>query len=124
VDYHVPTESYARFTRIVQKLKGVRLRGGAVRWGIYRDANNPEHLNETFIMESWMDFLRSRERMTQSDFEIREQVYALHKDPEGGSHSPKISFQVWASCAPGGEESGTDSQVAGADRESSGAAPE
>ncbi len=128
VEYHVPAESYARFTRLVQKLKGVRLRGGAVRWGIYRDANNPEHLNETFIMESWMDFLRSRERMTQADFEIREQVYALHKDPDGGSHSPKISFQVWASCVPREEESGTESQIpkAGqipiAEGESSGAA--
>jgi hypothetical protein len=60
--------------------------------------------------------------MTQADFEIREQVYALHKDPDGGSHSPKISFQVWASCVPGGEEPGKDSLVPKAEGESSGAA--
>ncbi len=98
VDYRIAAEDYARFTRAVRDLKGVRLRGGAVRWGVYRGAVDPEHLNETFIMESWMDFLRSRERMTLADQAIREQVYALHR----GSESPKITFQVWASCPDNG----------------------
>ncbi len=62
IDYHIPEENYAEFTRAIHELRGVRLRDGAMRWGIYRDANNPEHLNETFIMESWLDYLRSRER--------------------------------------------------------------
>ncbi len=95
VDYRVPEENYAEFTRVIHLLEGVRLRGGAVRWGIYRDAADPEHLNETFIMESWMDFLRSRERMTLADQAIREQVYRLHKDTTGENESPKITFQVW-----------------------------
>jgi MFS family permease len=92
VDYRVAREDYAAFTREIHALEGVRLRGGAVRWGIYRDAADPEHLNETFIMESWMDFLRSRERMTLADQAIREKVYRLHR----GTESPKITFQIWA----------------------------
>ena len=96
VDYHIPRENYARFTQVIHLLEGVRLRGGAVRWGIYRDAADVEHLNETFVMESWLDFLRSRERMTASDQAIREQVYALHTDPTGGDVSPKITYQIWA----------------------------
>ncbi len=87
-----------------RKLEGVRLRGGAVRWGIYRDAADPEHLNETFLMESWLDFLRSRERMTLADQAIREEVYALHRDPGGGSEPPKITFQVWAGAYADGED--------------------
>ena len=74
VDYRIAREDYATFTQVIHPLEGVRLRGGAVRWGIYRDAADPEHLNETFIMESWMDFLRSRERMTLADQAIREKV--------------------------------------------------
>ncbi len=70
----------------------MRLRGGAVRWGIYRDAADATHLNETFIMESWLDFLRSRERMTAADQAIREQVYRLHV----GDEPPRITFQIWA----------------------------
>ena len=92
VDYRVAAEDYAAFTRAAHALEGVRLRGGAVRWGIYRDAADPEHLNETFIMESWLDYLRSRERMTLADQAIREKVYALHQDDE----LPKITYQVWA----------------------------
>lgn len=113
VDYHVAKEDYARFTQEVRKLEGVRLRGGAVRWGIYRDAADPEHLNETFVMESWMDFLRSRERMTLADQAIRERVYALHRDPTGAGEPPKITFQVWAgSYADGSSAEGGRSRVA------------
>jgi MFS family permease len=91
VDYFVPPENYAAFTHVVHELEGVRLRGGAIRWGIYRDAANPEHLNETFLMESWLDYLRSRERMTAADQAIRERVWALHVAPD----PPQISHQVF-----------------------------
>jgi MFS family permease len=90
--YRIPTESYAEFTRLVHQLRRVRMRGGALRWGIYRDTDNPEHLNETFIMESWLDFLRSRERVTAADDRIRKQVWRLHRDSE----PPKTSYQVYA----------------------------
>jgi hypothetical protein len=95
----VAPEDYSAFTLAVRGLEGVRLRGGAVRWGIYRDAADPEHLNETFIMESWLDFLRSRERMTLADQAIREHVNALHR----GAESPKITYQVWAGSYADGE---------------------
>ena len=101
VDYQIPAEDYAAFTREIHLLEGVRLRGGAVRWGIYRDAADPEHLNETFLMESWLDFLRSRERLTAADQAIRERVHALHRGPE----PPKITFQIWAGqVAEGGAQ--------------------
>ena len=75
IEYHIPLESYAAFTHRIHLLRGVRLRDGAIRWGIYRDADNPTHLNETFIMESWLDYLRSRERTTAADHAIRESAY-------------------------------------------------
>jgi MFS family permease len=92
IDYSIPEAHYAEFTHAIQQLKGVRLRDGAVRWGIYRDAADPTHLNETFIMESWLDYLRSRERNTAADQAIRERVWALHH----GEGPPKITHQVWA----------------------------
>jgi MFS family permease len=92
VDYRIPIESYAEFTRLIHQLRGVRLRDGALRWGIYRDATDPEHLNETFIMESWLDYLRARERVTAADEVIRKRVIALHEGPE----PPRTSYQVYA----------------------------
>jgi hypothetical protein len=92
IDYRISVENYAEFTRLIHQLRGIRLRDGALRWGIYRDAADPWHLNETFIMESWLDYLRSRERMTAADERIRKQVFGLHHGPE----PPRISYQVYA----------------------------
>jgi len=92
VEYRVPVENYAAFTRAIHELRGVRLRDGATRWGIYRDATNPEHLNETFIMESWLDYLRSRERVTTADRQIQDHVYTLHQDDS----SPRVTYQIYA----------------------------
>ncbi len=92
IDYRIPAENYAEFTRAIHQLRGVRLRDGAMRWGIYRDAIDPEHLNESFIMESWLDYLRSRERITAADELIRARVRALHKHDD----PPKTTYQIYA----------------------------
>ncbi|MBE7182204.1 MAG: MFS transporter, partial [Terriglobus roseus] len=91
IDYRVHPETLPAFTEAIYQLKGVRLRDGAVRWAIYRDANDPEHIIETFIMESWLEYLRSRERFTAADQACRGRVWALHAGPE----PPRISHQVW-----------------------------
>jgi len=92
IEYHIPVKNYAEFTHAIHQLRGVRLRDGAMRWGIYRDAIDPEHLNETFIMESWLDYLRSRERITAADELIRAQVRALHQHDD----PPKTTYQIYA----------------------------
>lgn len=92
VEYCVPIENYAEFTSAIHQLRGVRLRDGAIRWGIYRDAIDPTHLNETFVMESWLDYLRSRERITAADEAIRARVRALHQHED----PPKTTYQIYA----------------------------
>jgi MFS family permease len=97
VEYVVKAEHYAEFTKAIHQLRGVRLRDGAIRWGIYRDATDPERLNETFLMESWLDYLRSRERVTAEDAAIRDRVYAMNESGE----RPKVSYQIYASEVAG-----------------------
>jgi MFS family permease len=92
VDYRIPAENYVEFTHAIHQLRKVRLRDGAIRWGIYRDAIDPGRLNETFIVESWLDFLRSRERITAADEAIRARVRALHHD----ENPPRITYQIYA----------------------------
>ncbi len=96
IEYRIPLADYALFTRRVHELKGVRLRDGAIRWGCFRDANDPTHLNETFLMESWLDYLRSRERTTAADTAIRDRVYELHQGPDPDSPNPRVTHQVYA----------------------------
>ena len=104
IHYRVPVQNYAEFTREIHALRDVRLRDGAVRWGIYRDAIQPERLNETFIMESWLDYLRARERITANDEEIRQRVWALHCDEE----PPRITYQIYAREVANPTPSGTN----------------
>ena len=92
IEYRIPLDCYADFTRAIHQLRGVRLRDGALRWGIYRDADDPTHLNETFLMESWLDYLRSRERTTAADTAIRDRVYTLHQ----GDQLPRVTHQIYA----------------------------
>ena len=95
VEYTVAPANLPAFTQAIYQLQDVRRRDGAIRWGIYRDAADPTRLNETFVMESWLDYLRSRERTTAADQSVRERVWALHNGPE----PPRITHQVWVSEA-------------------------
>ena len=96
IEYTIPIPRYAEFTRAIHRLRDVRLRDGAIRWGIFRDAQNPELLNETFVMESWLDYLRSRERITAADVALRDRVRALHSLPT----PPHVSHQLYAREVP------------------------
>ena len=43
-------------------------------------------------MESWIDYLRQRERFTASDLTIRDRVFSLHRDDE----PPRITHTIYA----------------------------
>jgi MFS family permease len=92
IEYRIPAANQAEFNHAIHQLRGVRLRDGAIRWGIYRDAIDPERFNETFLMESWLDYLRSRERVTAADELIRAHVRSLHQ----GEAPPAATYQIYA----------------------------
>jgi MFS family permease len=92
IDYDIDPADYNDFVHAIHQLKDVRLRDGAMRWGIFQDANNPRHLNETFVMESWIDYLRQRERFTASDVIIRNRVIGFHR----GGEPPRITHTIYA----------------------------
>jgi hypothetical protein len=93
IDYRIDPEDYNTFVHEIHKLGNVRLRDGAMRWGIFQDVDDPRHLTETFIVESWIDYLRQRERFTASDLTIRNRVFSLHR----GNEPPRISHTIYAS---------------------------
>jgi quinol monooxygenase YgiN len=92
IEYLVTPENYDEFVREIHHLRTVRMRDGAVRWGVYQDTANPKRLVETFVTASWLDFLRERERMTAADREIRDRVRQLHEGPNG----PAVSRMIYA----------------------------
>jgi MFS family permease len=92
IDYSIDPTDYAAFTQAIHQLRDVRLRDGAIRWGVYQDASDPGHLNETFVTESWLEYLRQRERFTASDLRIRDLVWSFHR----GKEPPRISHMFYA----------------------------
>lgn len=92
IEYQIGAANQDEFTHCIQKLKDVRLRDGAFRWGVFQDARNPERFVETFIADSWIDFLRARERMTVADRAVRDHVWSLHHGPA----KPAISYMLYA----------------------------
>jgi MFS family permease len=92
IDYYVDPEDYNTFVKAIHELRDVRMRDGAMRWGIFQDADDPRRLNETFIMESWIDYLRQGERFTESDEAIRDRVVSLHR----GEEPPRITHTIYA----------------------------
>ena len=92
VDYCVDADDYNDFVQAIHEMKYVRLRDGAMRWGIFQDITDPRRLNETFIMESWIDYLRQRERFTASDRTIQDRVISFHRDKE----PPRVTHTIYA----------------------------
>src|ERR1700757_3331211 len=104
IDYYVDLEDYNAFVHAIHQLKDIRLRDGAMRWGIFQDAHDPRHLTETFIMESWIDYLRQRERFTASDRIIHARVFDFHCDEE----PPRITHTIYAKERTNGDSGKTE----------------
>ncbi|WP_375495674.1 MFS transporter [uncultured Nostoc sp.] len=92
LEYFINPEQAEEFIAAIHVLRVVRLRDGAIRWGIFHDTSQPNRYLETFIVESWVDHLRQYERFTVADREIRERVFAFHQ----GEEPPIISHMIYA----------------------------
>ena len=91
VRYQIDPAQEEDFVTAVHELRPIRLRDGAMRWGLFKDAADPTRYVETFLVESWAEYLRQRERLTVSDLAVRSKVYAFHK----GEGRPRVSRMIY-----------------------------
>jgi hypothetical protein len=96
VDYEVDPADADAFIAAIHDLRAIRLRDGAMRWGLFHDAANGRHYLETFLVESWAEYLRQRERLTMSDREVRDRVYAFQRGPI----PPPVSRMIYTPTSP------------------------
>ena len=84
VSYHylVSLQSAHDFVVCMQDMRRVRRRGGALNWAIYEDILTPGIFVETFVVGSWMEHLRQRERYTMNDKKIQNRVLGFHQGPD------------------------------------------
>jgi len=92
IEYQIRPQDYAAFTGAIHQVREMRLRNGAIRWGVFQDARQPERFVETFVVDSWINFLRQRERYSAPDRELRDRAWSFHQ----GDLPPAVSYMLYA----------------------------
>jgi MFS family permease len=92
IEYVIAPERASEFSRAMQPLRQIRLRDGAIFWGLFFDSARRERFVEYFLVESWLEHLRQHERGVVADLEIERHVKSFHIGPR----PPLVSHQVSA----------------------------
>lgn len=82
IEYRVAQESARAFHALMQEVQLFRQRNGAYGWSIARDIADPELWTERYHCPTWLDYLRQRNRSTQSERALDQQASAFHIGPE------------------------------------------
>ncbi|PJG50326.1 MFS transporter [Bradyrhizobium forestalis] len=82
LEYRVASENARAFHNLMQDIQLYRQRNGAYGWSIARDIGDPELWTERYHCPTWLDYLRQRNRWTQSERALDEQATAFHIGPE------------------------------------------
>ncbi|HUO46972.1 MAG TPA: MFS transporter [Acidimicrobiia bacterium] len=64
--WEVEQRNLEEFLRVMNELRLVRLRTGAYRWRLYRDAGDPLRFSEVFLTTSWEEHLNQHTRIDDS----------------------------------------------------------
>lgn len=81
-EYCVDPDCREQFRQAMRSLKTIRMRDGAFRWNLFRDATDPDLFIESFIVASWTEYLRQQKRFTASDAHTVDLVRSCQKDGE------------------------------------------
>ena len=90
LEYVIDPERAADFARTMRELSRIRLRDGALRWGLFVDAAKSNHYLESFVVESWIEHLRQHERITAADREVQARAVAYHV----GATPPRVTHYI------------------------------
>jgi MFS family permease len=83
VEYDVDPERAREFYAVVIQLQRVRKRIGGFEWSMSRDIANPAIWVERYHCPTWGDYLRMRDRYTQTDFDAQEAADAFNRTGHG-----------------------------------------
>jgi hypothetical protein len=90
IEYLIDPRRAVQFADAMRSVRGLRLRDGAVFWGLFFDAAQKGRIIEYFVVESWIEHLRQHERAVGADAETLAVARAFHIAP----HPPVTSHQI------------------------------
>jgi len=83
IEYRIDPALTEEFVSAMRQLRVIRLRDGAVFWGLFVDTVRPDRFIENFVSETWVEHLRLHERRIESDvvYEERARSFQLGDAP-------------------------------------------
>jgi hypothetical protein len=82
IEYRVAQENARAFHGVMQEVQLSRQRNGAYGWSIARDIADPELWTERYHCPTWFDYLRQRNRSTQSERALHQRAMDFHLGPD------------------------------------------
>jgi len=81
-EYTVDPGHIDEFLKAVSALKTIRMRDGAFRWNLFKEAGDRHRFIESFLVETWAEYMRQQERFTVSDGGVVDVVRSCQVDGE------------------------------------------
>lgn len=82
IEYRIALDQREEFLRLMHALGRSRRRDGAVQWGVAEDTEAPGTYLEYFLDGSWLEHLRTHERVTESERVLQDRILALLADAD------------------------------------------
>ena len=82
IEYRVAQDNARAFHNVMQEVQLSRQRNGAYGWSIARDIADPELWTERYHCPTWLDYLRQRNRATQSERALHQRAIDFHRGPD------------------------------------------
>jgi MFS family permease len=86
VTYTVPSDRIEEFLDVMRPVEGHRRRTGGYQWAVYRDLRTPTQFVETYLVSSWAEHLRQRQRRTAAILELLGQLRPFVVDERAVGH--------------------------------------
>jgi hypothetical protein len=83
VEYEVDPDQARAFYDIMLKVQKVRQRNGGFDWSLSRDIADPAIWTEHYHCPTWGDYLRMRDRYTQTDLDLQHEADAFNQHGGG-----------------------------------------
>lgn len=76
----IDESDFAEFTELMNEIRMVRLRTGAYRWSLFRNASTPTRLTEMFAIGSWEEHLAQHRRIDDASAALIARARAFDRD--------------------------------------------
>jgi MFS family permease len=86
IEYRIDPVQGREFEAAMRDVRRMRLRNGAIAWGLFQDVHEETRYIEYFVDSTWLEHLRRRERVTVEEAEFNRVARAFHR----GEDPPKV----------------------------------